>query len=688
MRYRFLSLLSACALLAGCNSSPKTDAAGGTKADAATYHGVDMAALDTTVKPGEDFYRFANGNWLKKHDIPATESMWGVDNILTEQSNADVRAILETSAKADAAAGSAQQLIGALYASVMDSAQADKLGYAPLKPLLAEIAALKSTADLPAYLGKANLTNTEDLIAPYVAQDARNSAQYILTFYQTGLGLPDRDYYFKPDSNFKEARAKYIDYLTTLGTLTGQPEAQARTTAMGVMALETELAKSHRSNVELRDPIKNYNRVDAAGLQALTPHFDWKAFFAAAHLPQPAAMVMGQPAYYKGLDAALANHPLADWQALLRLHLIHTSANHLAKPFVQARFDLFSKTLRGITEMKPRWKVANTVVNQNLGELVGQEYVKKRFTPEAKAQMLELVANVKAATAKRINEATWMADATKKQALVKLAKINVKVGYPDKWRTYAGLTLQPNDLMGNIARLNAVEVQRNFAKLGHPIDRTEWQMNAQEVNAYYDPTMNEIVFPAAILQPPYFDPLADDASNYGETGATIGHEIMHAFDDEGRQYDENGNLRDWWTKEDAVRYQAKAKALATQFSHTEALPGLLVNGELTLGENIADLSGLKIAYDALEMALAKHPERRKTLDGYTPEQRFFIAFAQSWSAKMKPQAVRTLVASNPHSPAPLRGYMPQTNMPEFYEAFHLKAGDKMMRPENERVVVW
>jgi putative endopeptidase len=515
----------------------------------------------------------------------------------------------------------------------------------------------------------------------------------MLQFYQTGLGLPDRDYYFPSkdagtEETNKKIRAEYLVFLTKMGTLCGRAEADAKKDAETIMALETELAGSHRTNVQLRDPVANYNKMTPAELKTLMPNFDWDGFFGAMHVSAPAEMNIGQPAYYKALNVALTKHAIADWKTYLRLHIAADAAPMLSSEFVKAQFELYGKTIGGAKEMKPRWKRVQGMMDGAVGELIGQMYVKDNFSPEAKEKAKELIANLRAALADRINALDWMSPATKQQALKKLNTIAVKVGYPDKWKNYDALEIKAGDFVGNMERASEAEAKRNYGKLGKPLDRTEWFMTPQTVNAYYNPAMNEIVFPAAILQPPFFDAEADDASNYGGIGAVIGHELTHGFDDQGRQFDEVGNLKDWWTKEDAAKYGEHTKALATQFSNTEAIPGLKVNGELTLGENIADLGGVKIAYEALQKALAKDPSKKKDIDGYTQEQRFFIAWAQVWATNYTDQALRSQVATNPHSPGTLRGYMPLTNLPEFYKAFNLKEGDKMLRPATERVSVW
>ena len=579
--------------------------------------------------------------------------------------------------------GSDTQKIGDFYRSHMDAARADALGLQPLAPELARIEMLKDRNELNRYFGYAQRLAVTHPVWLYIAQDERNTTTYIPYVFQKGLTLPDRDYYLKTDEKFVAIRAKYLAFVTQLLEKAGVPDAAAG--AKRIMALETRLAEAHWTRVQNRDAVATYNKYSIAQANELTPGFDWNAFFAGAALTTQ-DFVIAQPSFFTALGSALGEVPIEDWKVYLKFKLINAYAPYLSADVVDLHFDLHGRTLKGIAEIRPRWKRAIEAIDDTIGDIAGRLYVEKHFTPDAKRRMDQLVANLLQAFRLSIDELDWMGPATKLEAQKKLAAFTVKIGYPDKWKEYGGLTIRDDDLAGNVMRSAEVEHQRALGKLGKPVDRTEWLMTPQTVNAYYYPPMNEIVFPAAILQPPFFNVAADDATNYGAIGAVIGHEISHGFDDQGRKYDGQGNLRDWWTAEDAERFKQRAAKLVAQYSVFSPLEGLNVNGELTLGENIGDLSGLAVAYKAYQLSLGGQPA--PVIDGFTGEQRFFMGWSQVWRRKYRDEDLRSRLMTDPHSPSEYRCNGIVTNMNEFYRAFELKAGDKLYRPPEERVEIW
>ncbi len=646
--------------------------------------GIDTSGFDTSVRPQDDFFRYVNGGWIAKTEIPADKSNYGSFTILADNAERDLRAIIEEAANDKThAKGSDSQKIGAMYASFMDKDNIEKLGAKPLKPEFAKVDAIKDRAGLVRYMGLAQRANYNVPLSFFVAQDAKNTTRYISYWNQAGLGLPDRDYYLKGDQKFVDYRDAYVKYVQKVLELAGLKNAEA--SAQMILKLETKLAEAQWSREQNRDAVKTYNRYTVADASKLMPGFDWASFLVAvqAHTDE---IVIGQPTYFTALAKTLDEVPLADWKVYLKYHVIDATAPYLSDAFVQANFDMYSKTLRGSPEIRDRWKRGVATVESGMGEMAGKLYVERHFKPEAKARMDQLVKNILGAMDTGIDNLAWMGPDTKKRAHEKLAKYTVKIGYPDKWRDYTKLEIRPSDLFGNVMRAIEFENNRQLAKLGAPIDRTEWGMTPQTINAYYNPVANEIVFPAAILQPPFFNVDADDAANYGAIGAVIGHEISHGFDDEGREYDGDGTLNNWWTDEDDKAFNTRADKLIAEYEGFSSVPGHHLNGKLTLGENIGDLSGMAIAYAAYKRALggAEAP----VIDRFTGDQRFYLGFAQVWRRKYREADLIQRVSTDPHSPAEFRVNGIVVNLDPFYAAFDVKPGDKMYRAPEERVKIW
>lgn len=644
---------------------------------------IDVSLLDSTVKPADDFFHFVNNKWIKANPIPADKSSWGAFYELDEQSVTAMRKVLEDAANSkDAEQGSNTQLLGAYYRSAMDTNGIEKAGLEPLKGWLA----LADSFGTPQSNAKllATLTNS-GFFGLYADQDQKNSSQYTLYLNQGGIGLPDRDYYFRKDAKSEETRTKYKEYIGKLLELSGQTPEEAKKNAAIVYAIDEKLANASMPLVEQRDPYKVYNPFTITDWKAKNKNFDWNYFFTKADVPaNTPQVIVGQPGFFSALDGYMKSIPAADWKQYFRFHIISDNAEYLSSPFRTAHFDFYDKYLRGKEKEQPRWKTSVELANYIMRDILGQEYVKVKFSENAKKRALEMVNNLKKALGKRIDGLAWMTPETKKKAHEKLDKIITKIGYPDNWRSYKGLVIKDGHWWYNLQAGFAYEQKRMMSKLGKPVDKTEWLMGPQEVNAYYNPTINEIVFPAAILQPPFFNEYADDAVNYGGIGMVIGHELTHGFDDQGRQYDANGNLTDWWTKEDADKYLALTQVFVKQYNNYVAVDSVHVNGELTLGENIADLGGCVIAFEALKEA----NKNKEKIDGFTPEQRFFLSLAQIWRSNYRPEALRNMVFTNPHSPPVFRVNGVVTNMQEFYDAFGVKEGDKLFRPKAERAQMW
>jgi putative endopeptidase len=647
--------------------------------------GLDPAAFDSSVRPQDDLFRHVNGTWLTKTDIPGDKASYGAFDILFDKAQADLRAIVEESAKSTSKTpGSEAQKIGDFYDSFMNEARAEELGITPLKAELDAIDALKTKTDLARQFAKFFKMNLINPIVGYVDGDAQQPTHDILYVFQGGLGLPDRDYYLKNDDKLKEYREKYVGFVGNMLGMAGDTAAQK--SAREIFVLETRLARAHWTNVENRDAVKTYNKVAVADLAKQFPGFDWATWTSELGVSGVPAIVVSQPSYLKAFAASVNELPVDAWKPYLKASLLNGFAPYLHKALADAEFGFYNTTLRGVKEQQPRWKRGVNTLNGNLGEMLGKLYVERHFKPEAKARMEGLVANLREAYRQGIDKLEWMSPETKKQAQEKLARFTPKVGYPNKWRDYSKLEVKKDDLVGNMMRAFTHENNYQLGKVGKPIDPEQWGMTPQTVNAYYNPVRNEIVFPAAILQPPFFNLEADEAVNYGGIGAVIGHEMGHGFDDQGRSYDATGALRDWWTKEDATEYQKRAKVLVEQFNEFEPLPGLKVNGELTLGENIADLTGLVISRQAYLLSLKGAPA--PTIDGISADQRFYMGWAQSWKAKERDESLRQQVLTNVHSPEMYRANGPVRNIPEFYTAFSVKEGDKMFLAPDKRVKIW
>jgi predicted metalloendopeptidase len=651
----------------------------------APVSGIDAASIDRAVRPQDDLFHHVNGAWLARTEIPADKASYGAFDILFDKAQADLRAIVEDAARSSSPApGSDAQKIGDFYESFMNEARVEERGVAPLKAELDAIDALKTKTDLARHFGHFFKLNLINPLVGYVDGDAQQPTHDILYVFQGGLGLPDRDYYLKNDPTLKEYRDKYVPFVAELLTFAG--DAAPASNAAAIFALESRLAKAHWTNVENRDAVKTYNRFQVADLHTQFPGFDWQAWTTELGVSGIPAVVVNQPTYVKAFAAAVHELPVDAWKPYLKASLLNGFAPYLNKAIVDAEFGFYSTVLRGVKEQQPRWKRAVNTLNANMGEMLGKQYVDKHFRPEAKARMETLVANLRDAYRQGIDQLDWMGPETRKEAQAKLAKFTPKIGYPNKWRDYSRLEIREDDLAGNVMRAFLHENTFQLSKAGKPIDPEQWGMTPQTVNAYYNPVRNEIVFPAAILQPPFFTLQADDAVNYGGIGAVIGHEMGHGFDDQGRMFDASGKLRDWWTKADAAEYQQRAKVLVEQFNEFEPLPGLHVNGELTLGENIADLTGLVIAREAYLLSLKGQPG--PTIDGLTADQRFYMGWAQSWKAKEREDSLRQQVLTNPHSPEMYRANGPVRNIPAFYAAFGVKEGDKLFLPAGRRVKIW
>jgi putative endopeptidase len=659
-------------------------------AAAVTNSGIDRTAFDTGVRPQDDLFLNANGGWVKKAEFPADKSYIGVFDEMLVATQAKLLGLIETASRG--AKDAEGRKIGDLYASFMDEARLERLGVRPLAAELKAIDAIADPGQLAAALAHLDRLGAGVPLTVVVGQDDRDSTRYVPGLQQGGLGLPDRDYYLKgDDATFAAVRAKYVDYLSTLLTLAG--ETNPRAAAESVLALETELARLQWTRVELRDPVKAYNKLEIAALPQLAPAFAWGDFMSAAGLAGPGLAVdkvpdilVGQPSYVAGVGALTRSAPLSAWRAYAKTHLLGAYAPYLSKAFVDAAFAFNGTVIQGTPVNLPRWRRGVRIVNQSIGEGLGHLYVAAYFPPQYKAKMEALVGNLITAYRQSIGTLDWMGPETKQAAYAKLDKINLKIGYPNTFRDYGALVIDRDDLLGNVVRSREFEYRRNLAKLGKPIDRGEWGLTPQTINAYYDPGLNEIVFPAAILQAPTFDPKADDAANYGAIGATIGHEISHAFDDQGSQYDADGNLRVWWTAADRARFEAKTKMLVAQYAAFTPVPGYALNGELTLGENIADNSGLEIAYKAYHLSL--HGKTAPVIDGMSGDQRFFYGFAQSWRSKQRPEATLQQIKSDPHSPDEVRADATVRNHPAFYATFGVKPGDAMYLPPEQRVSIW
>ncbi len=652
---------------------------------------LDSQNMDTSVKPQDDFFMYADGGWIKRTEIPPEYSRWGGFNELIERNNDALHAIAEKAidAHVDPRFAPEVQKVGDYYASGMDEKTIEAVRTKPLEDQFKSIDAIKDRNDLLKEIAHLHSIGVGVLFDFGSGQDAKDSTHEITQAVQGGLGMPDRDYYTKTDEASKKLRGQYVDHVAKMLTILGEPAAAASDHAKKILALETKLAEASRTQVQLRDPQKNYNKMPLNQLQNLTPDWNWSDYFKDIDLLAPPNINVHQPEFFKTADDVFKSSPIEDWKAYLRWHLVNATTAELSKDFVDEDFNFKERVLRGTQQIKPRWKRVIASTDDAIGEALGKLYVAFDFPPQAKARALELVNNLKEALSDRIKTLEWMDEPTKQEALKKLAAMRVKIGYPDKWLDYSLLQVDRGPFVLNAMRAAKFETTRELNKIGKPVDPTEWGMTPPTVNAYYNPNMNEIVFPAGILQPPFFYANADDAINYGGVGAVIGHEMTHGFDDQGRQFDAAGNLRDWWTPESAAKFKERSQAIVNQYNEYEPLPGLHVNGELTLGENIADVGGVKLAYAALQKALDKHPQARaEKIDGFTPEQRFFLSFATIWKSKQRDEDLKLRLNTDPHSPAHYRVNGPVSNLPEFQKAFNLPDGSPMVRPPDKRVNIW
>lgn len=688
MQHKSLLALAVVAALAGCGKAPQTTETASAPAAVMEQKqltsGIDVQFMNKDVKPQEDFFLYVNGQWLEQTQIPADKSRWGSFDELRDSADKQVLAIIQTLATKAADAGSDEQKIGDFYRSYMDIATLDQLGLTPLNAGFERIAAVKTHADLATLWGEWQLVRAGTPVVLFVGQDQKQSDQYITSASQAGLGLPDRDYYLKTDENSKGIQAKYQAYIAKVAELAGwENPAKVATT---VYAIEEKLAKEQWSRIQNRDRNASYNKMSVAELAQTAPGFDWAALVKAAKLESINELVVRQPSYFTAFAKLYSEIPVADWQTFLNFHLVRANSSSLASAFDDASFEFYGKTLQGLEVQRDREKRAASAVEGALGFMVGKLYVEEHFKPEAKERMDKMIENLRVAFKEAIDGLEWMSPETKIAAQEKLAKFNTKIGYPDVWRDYSCLEVKAGDLIGNLQRAGVCDYERMIGKLGQPVDRAEWGMTPQTVNAYYSSTMNEIVFPAAILQPPFFNVEADDAVNYGAIGGVIGHEFTHGFDDQGRRSDGNGNLNDWWKPADASQFQNRAQKMVNQYNAFNPIDDLKLQGALGLGENIADLGGLTVAFKAYQTSLAGNDA--PVIDGFTGDERFFMGWAQVWRIKFRDEALRQQVITGPHSPGMYRVLGVLSNMPEFYQTFDVKPGDGMHREEDVRVKIW
>lgn len=645
----------------------------------------DKSGMDTTVSPGENFFLYANGKWLKDTEIPASETGWGSFYELADSNIKNLKHILDSVASKGSDNDAEGKKVGDFYASGLDTAAMDKRGYEPVKPLLNKIAALADHKALLNFAADNFKEGHSFLFSFYVGPDDKISDKNAVTFQQTGLGLPNRDYYFNNDAATVQIRKEYVNYISKLFRLTGTDSVSARKSGEAILKLETEIAKSHSTPVELRDPQKNYNKFAVEDFQKQSPDFNIKDLLNRFEVKTDTILV-SQPKYYQALAKLVKTQPLPLWKEKLKFEALKSAAPALSKPFRQAHFDFYEKALSGQQEQQERWKQMVSQTDEGLGDLLGKIYVEKHFPADAKDRMMTLVNNLQKVYESRIENLDWMSPETKKRAIDKLNTFVKKIGYTNKWKTYGDVEIARDKYYENLQSVARHNYKEMIDKIGKAVDKEEWFMTPPTVNAYYNPPFNEIVFPAGILQFPFFDYNADDAINYGAIGAVIGHEMTHGFDDQGRQYDKDGNLKDWWTKEDAEKFKKRADVVVGQYSGYTVLDKLPVNGKLTLGENLADIGGVAIAYEAFKST--DQGKGTVKIDGFTPDQRFFLSYAQVWRIKNRDERLRMRITTDPHSPEMFRVNGPLSNMPEFYKAFNVKPGDKMYLPESDRVKVW
>lgn len=677
MKTKLLYAVLGMCLLANANAQD------GKKTTSIKY--IDPANMDLSVKPGDNFYLYANGNWLKNHPVPASKTRWGSFDVLRQQSLERLRDLCEEAAK-NTSKDSIAQRVGDLYASAMDSAAIEKSGYIPIKAELERLRALTTKDEILHEIATQRTKGIGGLLFGFaVDQDDKNVNRYIPQLYQGGISLPDRDYYLKNDARSQTIRGAYLKYVTDMFKMTGDDSVTAQAKANAILNLETGLAIAQMSRVELRDPIKTYNKFSLDDLTKATPGFDWKDLLMEMKVNGADSILVNNPSFFKTANALFTAVPVDTWKAYLQWAVIKSTAGFLSSDFVNRQFE-FQKVISGQKEITPRWQRMSGLVDNSLGELLGQLYVEKYFTEAAKERMLALVKNVQETFAERIQRLDWMSDSTKEKAMEKLNAIVNKIGFPNKWEKYNSVVIKRDDLISNLKSVNEWAYNKMVNRMGKPVDKTEWGMTPPTINAYYNPANNEIVFPAGILQFPFFDFGADDAVNYGGAAAVIGHELTHGFDDQGRQYAADGNLKEWWTQDDAKKFTDRANQVAAQYASYTVNDTVHVNGQLTLGENIADLGGLNIAYAAFKKT--DEGKSDKKIDGFTPDQRFFLSWAQVWRSNILPEYAAQLIVVDPHSPGMYRCNGPLTNIDAWYNAFNVQPGDKMYKPENERTRIW
>jgi putative endopeptidase len=675
--FKSVLVVSITCMIVSCTKENKENSA-------ALSSGLLLENMDTTVNPGDNFQMYVNGVWIKNTEIPADKASYGVGYMVHEKSQDDVKKIIEESAAANKEVGTDEQKVGDLYASYMDMKKRDELGSAPLATEFQRIDAITNVNQLSEYFGYAAIYGYGTPVNLFVYADLKKPTEYALYNYQGGLGLPDREYYLSKDEKFSAIRTAYVDHVAKMMELAGLKNGAQ--SAKEIMALETAIATKHIKKEETRDMTKMYNMLPVDSIDNVMTNFDWTLFLSGAGVEKLDRIVITQPSFTFGLNELMGSTKLDTWKTYLKWNVINANASLLNSAMDEQNFKFYRGTLTGAKEQFPQWRRGVNLVNENLGEVVGKVYVSKHFPAEAKEKMTQLVGNLIGAYKESINELDWMGTETKMQALDKLAKFTPKIGYPDKWRDYSALTIKKDDLVGNVRQSKLVEHTREIKKIGNPIDKTEWGMTPQTVNAYYSPALNEIVFPAAILQPPFFNLKADDAVNYGAIGAIIGHEIGHGFDDQGSTFNGDGELKNWWTEQDREEFKKRTAALVAQYNEFKVFDDLNVNGEFTLGENIGDLGGLGIALKAYKMSL--NGKEAPVIDGFTGTQRVFLGYAQAWLGKAREESLRMQVNTDPHSPGLFRVNGVVRNIPEFYEAFGIKPGDSLYLAPEQRVKIW